>query len=94
MSDPKLHVVVGLGAVGRAVIDELVARGLTVRAVGRRAVPDLPPQVEFVAADLADAEIDSSGDERRSSRLSRGIRAVRSLAGTASTAYARRDRGG
>ena len=55
MPDPNLHVVVGLGAVGRAVIDELVGRGQTVRAVGRRAVRDLPAHVEFVATDLTDA---------------------------------------
>ena len=54
MHEPNLHVVAGLGAVGRAVIDELVGRGLSVRAVGRQAVGDLPPQVELVTADLTD----------------------------------------
>jgi nucleoside-diphosphate-sugar epimerase len=53
MNESNLHVVAGLGAVGRAVIAELVARGLPVRAVGRRRAPDLPA-VDFVDADLAD----------------------------------------
>jgi nucleoside-diphosphate-sugar epimerase len=52
MQEPNLNVVAGLGAVGRAVIDELNARGMPVRAVARRPVADLPPGVEIVVADL------------------------------------------
>lgn len=54
MSGSNLHVVAGLGAVGRAVIDELVVRGLPARAVARHAVAGLPAGVEVVEADLTD----------------------------------------
>lgn len=54
MIEPNVHVVAGLGAVGRAVVDELVGRGLTVRAVSRHPAGGLPPGVEIVPADLAD----------------------------------------
>jgi nucleoside-diphosphate-sugar epimerase len=54
MPEPNLHVVAGLGAVGRAVIDELRGRGLPVRALAHHPVPDLPPGVELVIADLTD----------------------------------------
>lgn len=54
MSEPKLHVVAGLGPVGRAVLDELVGRGLPVRAVARRPAADLPTEVEAVEADITD----------------------------------------
>jgi nucleoside-diphosphate-sugar epimerase len=54
VSEPMLHVVAGLGAVGRAVVDELVGQGLTVRAVARHPVAGLPPEVEFVEGDLGD----------------------------------------
>lgn len=54
MSEPTLHVVAGLGPVGRAVVDELVGRGLPVRAIARRPVPDLPAEVEVVDADITD----------------------------------------
>jgi nucleoside-diphosphate-sugar epimerase len=54
MIEPNLHVVVGLGPVGRAVIGELVGRGLRVRAVARRGATDLPPGVETVEADITD----------------------------------------
>jgi nucleoside-diphosphate-sugar epimerase len=56
MQEPNLNVVAGLGAVGRAVIDELIGRGMAVRAVARHPVADLPPGVEFVAADLTDSQ--------------------------------------
>lgn len=49
----NVHVVVGLGAIGRAVIDELLVRRLNVRAVARHAVADLPVGVELVVSDLA-----------------------------------------
>ena len=55
MPDNTIHAVAGLGPVGRAIIDELVSRGLPVRAVARRLPPDLPPGVDFAEADLTDA---------------------------------------
>lgn len=55
-TDPQLHAVVGLGPVGRAVLDELVTRGHRVRAVARHGTADLPPSVEFLVADLTDAD--------------------------------------
>lgn len=56
MQEPNLSAVAGLGAVGRAVIDDLVARGMPVRAVARHPVADLPPGVDVVVADLTDAQ--------------------------------------
>jgi nucleoside-diphosphate-sugar epimerase len=50
----KLHVVLGTGQLGRAVIDELVARGESVRAVSRSKRVPLPKGVEFVSANLTD----------------------------------------
>jgi nucleoside-diphosphate-sugar epimerase len=57
MSEPNLHVVAGLGAVGRAVVKELVSRGLPVRAIARHTVAGLSPEVDFVEADLTDADV-------------------------------------
>ena len=54
MDEPNLHVVAGLGAVGRAVVAELVARGLPVRAVARHRVSGLPAGVDVIEVDLAD----------------------------------------
>ncbi len=54
MTDQDLHVVTGLGPVGRAVIHELVGRGLRVRAVARHRAVDLPAGVESVEADITD----------------------------------------
>lgn len=54
MTEPALHVVAGLGPVGRAVIDELRLRGLRVRAVTRHPAPELPPGVERIEANLTD----------------------------------------
>jgi nucleoside-diphosphate-sugar epimerase len=54
MSEPNLHVVLGSGPVGRALIGELVGRGLRVRAVARHRPADLPLSVETVAADITD----------------------------------------
>jgi nucleoside-diphosphate-sugar epimerase len=54
MTEPNLQVVAGAGPVGRAVIEELVARGLPVRAVARHRPSDLPPGVEIVTADVSD----------------------------------------
>ena len=54
MDEPNLHVVAGLGAVGRAVVGELVARGLPVRAVARHRASGLPAGVDVIEADMAD----------------------------------------
>ena len=55
-SEASLHVVAGVGAVGRAVINELVNRGLAVRAIARHAVAGLPRGVDLVQADITDAQ--------------------------------------
>lgn len=54
MTEQGLHVVAGLGPVGRATVHELIARGLRVRAVARHGAPELPPGVETVEADITD----------------------------------------
>jgi nucleoside-diphosphate-sugar epimerase len=56
VSSSDIHAVVGLGAVGRAVLDELVARGLPARAVSRRPPAQLPPGVDLTLADVTDAQ--------------------------------------
>lgn len=52
-----LHVIVGAGPVGRAVIDELTTRDLPVRVVARQRPSDLPATVEFQEADITDADV-------------------------------------
>src|SRR5512134_384806 len=48
----ELHVVFGTGPLGRAVIEELVASGKTVRAVNRSGKMERAPQgVEFIGGD-------------------------------------------
>ena len=54
MTEQDLHVVVGTGPVGRAVIGELAGRGLRVRAVSRHTAVGLPEGVETVEADITD----------------------------------------
>jgi nucleoside-diphosphate-sugar epimerase len=54
MTEPGLHVVVGLGPVGRTVVGELIARGHRVRAVARHGAAGLPAAVETIEADIAD----------------------------------------
>ncbi|NNC91216.1 MAG: NAD(P)H-binding protein, partial [Acidimicrobiia bacterium] len=49
-----MHVVFGTGALGSAVIEELVTRGESVRAVNRRGQGDLPAGVELRAGDVHD----------------------------------------
>ncbi len=56
MSEPMIHVVAGLGPVGRAVIDELVARRLPARAVVHHAAANLPSEVDVVEADITDPD--------------------------------------
>jgi nucleoside-diphosphate-sugar epimerase len=73
-TDSELHVVVGIGPVGRPVIDELVSRGLRVRAVARHDAPDLVSPVEFMAADVTDG-----ADPRCTSVRQRRYRVVRAL---------------
>jgi nucleoside-diphosphate-sugar epimerase len=55
VTEPEVHAVAGLGPVGRALIDELVNRGLPVRAISRHPVAGLPRGVDPVLADLTDA---------------------------------------
>jgi nucleoside-diphosphate-sugar epimerase len=52
----ELHAVVGLGPIGRALIDELIGRGLRARAVARHQPPDLPAGVEYVQADITNED--------------------------------------
>jgi nucleoside-diphosphate-sugar epimerase len=54
MTKPDLHVVVGLGPVGRAVVTELVGRGHRVRAVAHHGATNVPAGVETVEADITD----------------------------------------
>lgn len=56
LPEPELHLVAGLGAVGRAVINELVGRGLPVRAIAREPAVGLPREVDVVAADITDPD--------------------------------------
>jgi nucleoside-diphosphate-sugar epimerase len=52
----KRHVVLGAaGGTGSAVVRELAARGLRVRAVTRRGTGDVPEGVEQVATDVGTA---------------------------------------
>jgi nucleoside-diphosphate-sugar epimerase len=54
MRTQELHVVFGVGGLGRAVVEELVRRGRRVRAVNRSGAADLPDGVETVRADASD----------------------------------------
>jgi nucleoside-diphosphate-sugar epimerase len=51
-----MHVVLGVGQVGRAVADRLTASGVAVRAVSRHRPPNLSQGVDWRQADLTDAE--------------------------------------
>ncbi len=51
-SNPKLHVVVGTGPLGMAVMRTLVARGETVRMVNRSGKAKVPAGVSVMAADV------------------------------------------
>ena len=54
---PERHVVLGAaGGTGSAVVRELAARALPVRAVSRGDIVDLPDDVEHVAADVGTIE--------------------------------------
>ena len=52
--DQGLHVVLGTGPIGLALIDELVATGQRVRAVNRHGKADVPASVEMATADITD----------------------------------------
>lgn len=55
MSDAALHVVLGVGQVGRAVAARLAGAGVPVRAVSRHRPAELPDGVEWRPAELTDA---------------------------------------
>lgn len=55
MSDT--HVVFGTGAIGLALVDQLVGMGLSVRAVNRSGSADVPAGLEVVAVDASDPEL-------------------------------------
>ena len=49
------HVILGTGAIGRAVMEELIKRGESVRMVNRSGqMAEVPTQVEIMASDLYD----------------------------------------
>jgi nucleoside-diphosphate-sugar epimerase len=57
VADASAHVVLGAaGGTGSAVVRELAARGLRVRAVTRRGATDAPEGVEQLAADIGTAD--------------------------------------
>lgn len=51
-----MHVVFGTGAIGLALIDQLVADDVPVRAVNRSGAVGVPAEVEVLAGNVADAE--------------------------------------
>ncbi len=56
MTSEDTHVVFGAGQVGLALIDHLVASGVSVRAVSLRKPATLSPQVDWCSADVTDAQ--------------------------------------
>lgn len=56
MSGRQLHVVLGTGPLGLAVVRHLAIRGDRVRTVTRSGRADLPGNVEILAANVAEAE--------------------------------------
>jgi nucleoside-diphosphate-sugar epimerase len=69
MSQNKLHVVLGTGAIGRAIMEELVKRGESVRIVNRSGKMDeVPAGVEVAASDLY--------DETKVKEVTRGAKVV------------------
>ena len=52
----ELHVIIGTGALGRAVMRELVARNKPVRMVNRTGRTDVPDGVEIIAADVSNPD--------------------------------------
>jgi len=56
MADQRLHVVLGTGQVGSALIAHLASLGIPVRAVSRARPVALPPGTHWQAADVTDPE--------------------------------------
>ena len=54
MSNKELNVVIGTGALGLAVMDELVSQGRHVRLVNRTGIADVPNSVSVVKADVTE----------------------------------------
>lgn len=54
MSNNTVHVVLGAGPAGSAIVDELLSRGLTVRHVNLHPITTAPSGVETVVADVSD----------------------------------------
>lgn len=54
MSNNTVHVVLGAGPAGSAIVDELIGRGLTVRHVNLHPITTAPSGVETVVADVSD----------------------------------------
>ncbi|NEQ52387.1 MAG: NAD-dependent epimerase/dehydratase family protein [Leptolyngbya sp. SIO3F4] len=56
MTPPKnLHVILGTGPVGKAVMGELLKRDVQIRMINRNGKADVPQSVEVIAADAYDA---------------------------------------
>jgi nucleoside-diphosphate-sugar epimerase len=56
MKDKKLHVIMGTGPVGLAVMDHLLGEGAAVRMVNRSGQADVPPEVTVIAEDVSNPE--------------------------------------
>ncbi len=56
MAEDQLHVVLGTGQVGRALVAELASLGVTVRAVSRHRPPTLTGKADWRPADVSDPE--------------------------------------
>lgn len=51
-----LHVIFGTGALGKAVMEELVEQGVSVRMANRSGIADVQPGVELVSCDAGEVE--------------------------------------
>ncbi|MFE4714005.1 NAD-dependent epimerase/dehydratase family protein [Paenibacillus sp. NPDC056722] len=56
MNANQLHVVVGSGPLGVAVMNELLKRGIRTKVVNLNSIVDVPPEVELTHANVGDAE--------------------------------------
>lgn len=56
LTNTDLHVVLGAGPAGSTLVAELMSRGVAVRHVNLSPIPDVPPGVEMVTADMSDPE--------------------------------------
>jgi nucleoside-diphosphate-sugar epimerase len=59
ITNAPLHVIFGTGPVGRAVMQELLAKGTRVRMVNRSGKADVPAGVEVLVGDASDARVAS-----------------------------------